>query len=281
MLDQKSVPSTRREGHPVTRRLIDFDSPPVVETTLGVSFAPIQEWTLLHHGMLWVESLRGRYASAGITAPAGPIEPREFLVDTKGDFIAGLPVQSRYVNEDNTQLLHVQRNSFVRHWRATADCHEYQHYDKFLPLFESDWKEFLNFLDRNRLSPPAVWQWQVTYINHLLRGREWQSLDDIPELFPALGGVEFGSGRWKSMKLGPFALQFAAADDVCLQIVCSPGIRASDQQEILELSLTATGKPSSSDLQDVTHGFDAGHAAIVDNFAAFTSGRLHELWRRR
>jgi uncharacterized protein (TIGR04255 family) len=268
------------EGDSVSARRVDFEAPPVVETTLGVLFAPIPGWNLLHYGVLWQESLRDKYVNAAIKAPTGPVEASEVLTQNEEQVDLGmLPVRCRYTNADQTQLLHIQRNAFSRHWRATAECPEYQHYDTFKPIFKSDWEIYTAFLARHTLPVPAVWQWQVTYINHLVRGREWQSLTEIRELFPAMHNTQFGSGRWAQMLLGSFALSYSIPNsDASLEIVANPGIRQSDQKEIVQLSLCATGKPGGSDTSAILQGFDLGHDAIVENFRDFTAPRLHKIW---
>ena len=260
-------------------RPVDFDDPPVVETVLGVSFAPIRGWTLLHFGLLWAAKFRAHYSIADIRAPKGPIDPSDLGFSVGDDADLGtFPVRCRYMNDSRTELVHVQRNGFVRHWRATPQVPDYQHYDIFRPLFERDWRAFTEFLVEERLPSPEPWRAQVTYINHFVRGREWQSLSELPKLFPVLANSKFG--EWQDLKLSSFSLGYELAGGaVRLQIEGQPGLRKSDGKEIIQLSLSATGTPSGSDPAALLEWLDIGHRAVVVNFRDFTAPKLHEIWR--
>src|SRR5256885_9037914 len=55
----------------------------------------------------------------------------------------------------------------------------YQHYQTIRPLFERDWQIFRHFLEQQKLKAPEILHCEVTYVNHLLRGREWNSYEDL------------------------------------------------------------------------------------------------------
>ena len=48
--------------------LVDFESPPVVETVLGVEFAPIRGWAVPHFGLYWNE-VRSEFPRFDVHAP--------------------------------------------------------------------------------------------------------------------------------------------------------------------------------------------------------------------
>jgi hypothetical protein len=59
-----------------------------------------------------------------------------------------------------------------------------------------------------------------------------------------------------------------------------PAIRNEDGVEILQLTLTARGKPDGSDLESVLNWLDVGRQWVVRGFTDFTSEQMHTLWER-
>jgi hypothetical protein len=59
-----------------------------------------------------------------------------------------------------------------------------------------------------------------------------------------------------------------------------PAIRRKDAKEILRVSITARGRPVSSELHDIEDWFDLGHEWIVRGFADITTGEMHKHWRK-
>ena len=164
---------------------------------------------------------------------------------------ADVPVRCWFINPDDTQLIQVQNNCFIRNWRTTEQTPDYLHYDVIRPLFERDWSTFLTFLSEEQLAPPTVWQCEVAYVNNLFvvetgeasttssiyiqRGKEWSRKDC------------FLGPRWFRSPY-PNALP---KDKENLQFVSQPGIRKSVGTEIIQLTITALGKPVSSRGTDI------------------------------
>ena len=63
-----------------------------------------------------------------------------------------------------------------------------------------------------------------------------------------------------------------------LQVVLQPGIRKRDNKEIIQFSLTATGKPAGSRLKDILDWLDLGHVAVVSSFRDLTTPEMHSYW---
>jgi uncharacterized protein (TIGR04255 family) len=270
-----------QEGCAMARRKVDFEDPPVVETSLGVAFAPIRNWSLLHYGLLWGEQFRDLYPKADIKMPTAPVEITSFDVRAtdRDPNLDALPLRCRYSDESDTQLVHIQNNRFVRNWRATAQNPGYKHYDNLRPLFRRDWELLLRFLKEHKLAPPEVWSCEVTYINHLVKGREWHTLDEIPKMFPSLT-VSENFGQSHQMRLMSFNLSYEVDDgSATLQVTAQPALRESDGKEIIQLSLTALGTPKGSDTESILAWLDLGHLAVVENFRDLSSPQLHQTWR--
>lgn len=257
-----------------TQRIVDFQRPPVAETALGVVFAPLSGWSVLHFGLLW-ERFRQLYPSTEIKAAAGPGEVR--ISPTEGLDLSALPIRAMFVDESGNQLIQVQRNAFIRNWRQTEQSTEYEHYENVRPLFMRDWETFCGFLDSARLGQVDVVQCEVTYINQLVRGREWQNFDDVSRIFRIWSSTNAESLRASQMV--SFMTVFELPENAgTLQVALQPGIRKRDSKEIIQFSLTATGKPAGSSLAEILKWLDLGHVAVVTSFRDLTTPEMHRYW---
>jgi len=253
------------------KRIVDFDRPPVAETALGVVFAPLPGWSVLHFGLLW-NRVRDLYPKTEVKAAAGEVELR--LSPSEN---VDIPIRALLLDKSGNQLLQVQRNAFIRNWRQTLETPEYEHYENLRPLFERDWNAFLDFLRSEKLQTPEPFQCEVTYINHLVRGREWKTFEDASRIFRVWAGVDVGQLRTSQM------ISFMTAYDLPnksgrLQAVVQPGIRRIDSNEIIQFALTATIKPSGSSLPAILNALDAGHIAVVTSFRDMTTPAMHSFW---
>lgn len=254
------------------RTLPDYDNPPVVETALGVRFAPITGWNVLHFGKL-LQAYNEWYPKSELKPPVG-----EFQLNTQVESF-DIPLRLWLIDASDSQLIQVQQNFFMRNWRKTATASGYTHYEDVRPLFSRDWNVFCAFLDAQGLSRPNVWQCEVTYINHVVRGTDWDSPRDFQRLF----------NIWKDAKLdhplespeaGSFMVSYGLQGGSRLQFTGQPALRRTDGSEVFQLIITATGKPEDSSLEKILTWLDEGRAAVVNGFTAFTTEEAHKLWRR-
>lgn len=252
-----------------------FDAPPVVETALAFRFAPIDGFGLVHFGQLL--DVYGTYSRCEVKPPID-VDLQQFI-SAIPDFVTNinLPLRSWYISQDGSELVQIQNNLFVRNWRATEEKKEYRHYAGIRPLFIRDWETFCKFLDDHGMKRPSVWQWEVTYINHLLRGREWRAFTDIPALFPVWRGIE-PDGVLGQIEAATFTANFRLPDgDGRIQFSLQPGVR-EDGTEILQLTVMATGKPDSQDDHSLLDWLDYGHLAVVNGFVQFVSKQALNMW---
>jgi uncharacterized protein (TIGR04255 family) len=175
----------------------------------------------------------------------------------------------------------VQSDYFVRNWRKLENSQEYLHYDEARPKFERDWLRFLKFLGEQGLPMPEAWQCEVAYVNQFVRGREWKDFDQLDALYPI----------WRKLPDRKFLSQtqtvnFVTAyrlpnDRGVLQFLSQPAIRKDDGAEIIQLTVTAIGKPDLSGTEGILNWLDAGHTAVVEGFKEFTSDAAHAIWRMK
>ena len=199
---------------------------------------------------------------------------------SSGQGFADVPVRCWFINQDDTQLVQVQNNCFIRNWRRTEATPDYLHYDVIRPLFQRDWAVFLDFLQAQGLPRPIVWQSEVSYINHFVRGRDWNDYKDLHELYPAWRGLA-PEGLFARPETVALTASYALSDGGSLQFVSQPAIRRSDGAEIIQLSITALGKPGGSEQDDILDLLDRGRKAVVLGFAGFLDQKAQTKWGKK
>jgi hypothetical protein len=60
-----------------------------------------------------------------------------------------------------------------------------------------------------------------------------------------------------------------------------PVTRFRDNNEVLQVNLTASGRARSTEVHEILQCFDLGREWVVRGFTDFTSAEMHELWGKR
>lgn len=173
-------------------------------------------------------------------------------------------------------MIQIQDSRFILNWRKQEN-QEYPSYDKLYPEFQEHYSVFEKFVRDAGNDAPVPNQWEVTYVNHLLLGRDWKSPRDWLDWFPILSNAakepehfESFSGEWI----------FGIFDKQGRLYISFKHARIGDETgpEALVVQLTARGPRESG--QSLRDGLDIGHDAIVANFTAISSADAHKAWRR-
>jgi hypothetical protein len=113
----------------------------------------------------------------------------------------------------------------------------------------------------------------VTYINHFVKGREWNELKDVARLFKRMT-FELTGALVTSMS---FAANIKGNQ---VSVAASPGLR-TDGTPIIQLTLNVNGKPTSPSEVDVWAKLDDCHRLLVETFAEITADDLQkQVWKR-
>jgi uncharacterized protein (TIGR04255 family) len=186
-----------------------------------------------------------------------------------------------FIDETSTQLIQVQRDRFLRNWRKAQPPHEaYPRYTTLRPEFERDWSTFLEFLAREDLGTPEINQCEVTYINHIELGLGWETLAEAHRVLSMLKEQEQRTFLPAPETVSMSARFLMPERRGRLHVTSQPAIRRADSRQVMQLTLTARGKPESFRLSDIVAWFDQGHEWIVNGFADLTTPAMHEIWGR-
>jgi uncharacterized protein (TIGR04255 family) len=250
-----------------------YAKPPVIETALGIEFAPIKGWNLIHYGGLW-EHFKQRYPQVEVHP-----SPQEFIAQPELE-LKNPPVRCFFISAENDQLVQVRSGGFTRNWRAGQVDREYPRFKKIRPSFVEDLNSFMGYLDKNNMERPEIWKCEVTYVNHFLRGREWQSPTDLFRIVPSIAAPPRTEVLDRLLHTRFAALYALPGDLGQIQLQLQPGVK-SDGQEISQLTITAFGKPKGSSIDQILDWIDIGHFAVVQGFSDFTSPDIQtSIWER-
>jgi len=264
--------------------LPDFDEPPVVETVLSVQFGPLIEMRTAHLGLLW-EKYRLNFPKTEERPSLSPVfeqfpeAPRTRL---------GLELQTYenppvprlwFITIQGNEMIQVQPDRFIKNWRKEGEGETYPRYEKNKASFERDFAAFHEFVTENHLGTPRVNQCEVTYVNHILAGRGWDSFGDIDKVFRFWKSpVDRIPGNTEDLRA---YARFVIPDDEGtpvgrLHVEIQPAFRPADNKAMYVFHLTARGQVGES-----FEFFDLGRQWIVKSFAALTTPQMHEVWKRK
>src|SRR2546425_18159 len=100
-----------------------YRRPPVVETALGVQFAPLKSFSIPHFGLFW-NAIRGDYPKQEMKPPLGnvvedlaaPPAPDQIHLQ----LVSEPEARCWFLNAGATELIQLQRDRFVRNWRKVT-----------------------------------------------------------------------------------------------------------------------------------------------------------------
>lgn len=261
-----------------------FARPPVVETVLGVQFAPIKGFRNAHLGAFWKE-LGGDWAKV---ADAPLIRPqKEVFGEHLGwppagmqlDLVQNLATRLQVTNQDGDRMIQLQNDRLHFNW-VGLDGGPYPSYDGVRPGFDDALARFESFLHSNDLGPIRPNQWEATYVNHIPKGELWKGPDDWARLLP---GLLTTTSQITNVKLESFSGEWhfeipsqTGRLHVQLKRAVKPTISSVESLEMLILTLTARGPVTEEMTLDA--GLRAAHDAIVQTFYESVSENVRRHW---
>jgi len=260
-----------------------FRHPPVIETVLAVQFAPIQRFTAPYFGVFW-NRIRAEYPRQETQRPLG--QQMEHFGGPPGMptvRITTVPPEPDarcwFINDSGTQLIQVQRDRFIRNWRRTSVEQAYPSYDVLKPRFAEDWDGFCEFLASEKLGQPDANQCEVTYVNHIPQGEGWTTVGETQHVLSLLASPsrEF----LPEPEILTLNSRYVMPDKKGrLHVTLQPAVQRPDGLLVLQLTLTARGRPSSARREDILSWLDMGHEWVVRGFADITTAEMHTRWGR-
>ena len=266
--------------------LPDFKAPPLTEVVLGAQFDLIPGFQTPHLGLIW-QQFRGGFPHLEEQPPLMPVFE---TFGSNPQFAASFQLSMQpdtprllFINESRSELLQVQKDRFLHNWRKMGTGDDYPRFERMLQTFETGYSTYLKTITGAGLPPPVPNQCEVTYINQIPLS-EGQSLS---ELTTDLFGQHTGNlalaevGEVEDLR---FMVRYILRDEKSQPygrlIASAEPARRLDGQLIIQLTMTARGRPSASTMGGVIDFFQKGRASVVKGFAHLTSPKMHKIWGR-
>lgn len=258
-----------------------FDAPPVVETVLGIQFAPLPGFSTAHAGCYWKKHLDPAWTGVK-DAPRLPDQFERLGTEQRWrsgveirQIQAGEPNRVQFVGSDGERMIQVQDSRFIYNWRKREGA--YPSYDKLRPEFDGRFNVFRRFVQEAELGSLEWNQWEVTYVNHIPRGELWQAIGDWPAVFP---DISFAARKVDGLECDQVRSewQFTIGQHQGRLHASIRLGKTAEGMEVAVFQLTARGPIDQNAGFD--SGFSLGHAAIVRSFTEMTSPMAHEKWKR-
>jgi uncharacterized protein (TIGR04255 family) len=267
--------------------LPEFQAPPLTEVVLGAQFDVIPGFLTPHIGLVWQH-----FRKAFPLLEEQPALPPVFeTFGSNPQFVPGMiqlmmgPETPRtfFINEARTELLQVQKDRFLHNWRKIGEADTYPRFERMLETFQAGFSTFEKAILSEGLGPIIPNQCEVTYINQMPVPAGGNLSDLTDDMF----GQHTGSlalddlGKPEDLR---FLLRYVMKDmegkPIGRLIASAEPARRIDGQTIVQLTLTARGRPSTPDQSGIVDFFTRGRNSVVKGFAHLTGPKMHKLWER-
>jgi uncharacterized protein (TIGR04255 family) len=268
--------------------LPEFGVPPLTEVALGAQFDVIPGFMTPHIGVIW-QRFRAAFPLIEEHPPIPPVfetfgSAPQFPTIGLQLLTGAETARVFFINKARTELLQVQKDRFLHNWRKVGDEGTYPRFEAMLETFKSGFKAFSDAISGEGLGPIIPNQCEVTYINQI-PVPEGGTLSDLTD---DLFGQHTGSlaltdlGKPEDLR---FLLRYIIRDEngkpVGRLIAAAEPARNAAGQTIVQLTLTARGRPNGPDEAGIIDFLNKGRISVVRGFAHLTGPKMHKLWEMK
>ena len=265
----------------------------MIETRLGVQFAPLHGFRVGHFGLFWKECLGDDWQPLPDTAlqphRAERFDTPELApVSDLGD-VDATPVRMALAADNGRKLVQFQPDQIAMSFsRGRTGCPTYEQVrGEFADLM----RRTVTFADAHGLGPLAPDLWDVAYVNVVPggAGELWQTPADWHQVFPKLfpvgvesaGGCAFGTfdGAWYFNLPDQRGRAHVKASKAVARRPAAGTVTNPDAQAVLLVVLTVRG--AVADGVGWEEGLDYGHKVAGRVFHDLASPEARTHWGRQ
>jgi uncharacterized protein (TIGR04255 family) len=266
--------------------LPDYENPPVVETILGVQFERLPGFRNAHLGAFWKTLNTEEWPEVSDAPPLQP-ESEQFTESARWAPIGArlmvtqdLSSRTQIKNRAGDGMIQVQNGRFHFNWLGQAGG-QYPRYRSVRQGFLEALQQFITFVIKEKVGDFRPNQWEVTYLNHILKGTVWNAPNDWGFFQPLLGAVPTVDGLVKGESFTGGWHFVIPERRGRLHIEWQHGKKSEPgEQEVIVLTFTARGSIEKSEnvMRAILDGVDLGRETIVRSFATFMSQQANSYW---
>jgi uncharacterized protein (TIGR04255 family) len=267
--------------------LPDFRAPPLTEVALGAQFDVIPGFLTPHIGLVW-QHFRQDFPRLEEQPALPPVfetfGPNPHVPGVSLQFMTGAETpRVFFINDARTELLQIQRDRFLHNWRKIGEADSYPRFERMLEKFRAGLATFAKAISSEGLGPIVPNQCEVTYINQV----PVPAGGTLSDLTDSLFGQHTGSlaledlGKAEDLRfLLRYVMRDAEGKPIGRLIASAEPARRADGQAIMQLTLTARGRPATPDEKGIVDFLNRGRVTVVRGFAHLTGPTMHKLWER-
>lgn len=252
----------------------NFEAPPINEVVCGVVFERLSSFTAPFVGLLWDE-YRADFPKS---QPASLLISDETKTLTLEEF--QFP-RIWFVHKDERTLIQVQNDRLLFNWRKVEPGDAYPRFTYVIKEFREHFEHFNKFISKHDLGVLEVKTGELSYINHIPAGEDYDLLADIGRMLPDVSWQRREGRFLPTPKIVTWRALFELPNGKgTLTAKVDTGRRKTDNREILVLDLTARG-PLIGSVEAMWEWFRVAHDWIVQGFADLTDPKVQtEIWKR-
>jgi uncharacterized protein (TIGR04255 family) len=266
----------------------DYRTPPVAEVIFAVSLRPLAT-SIVDLARFGLENLGDEYpihqdqpavqmATETFDGTVQNVAPTLALLTGPG----GPPVRLWFQSTDKTRLIQLQRDWIAYNWQAGSGENPYPRYRAIEEQFFRLWDGLSDFLRQYKDETLAAYQCELSYINHIVPGGLWERHGQLGKVIRLAGAADTFLPEPEDGQLAfRYRISRDGTDIGRLYVQSTSGQRQADRLSIIQLTMTARGRPISEGREGALAFFRLAHEWIVNGFAAVTTDEAQrELWGR-
>ena len=265
---------------------LDFGRPPVDEVVLSVLFKSLDGFLAPHLGEIWQELKKEGFLEIAEQPPVMPTvenfpNPNQ---ETKLHF-GNVPNLARiwFIHRDGNQIIQVQRDRFMFNWRKTEPNQIYPGFPAIFEKFKEFYNRFGEIIKNLEIGEVSPLQYELTYIDQLMHGDGWDTLDDIGKIYNLFINSQSSNLFWSGAESLILQTSFPIQDlNGRLHLAISHRVRVSDQKQTLQTDFTMRGFPQNADYDAMIRWFKSARGKMREKFLnMFTEDVQTQIWERK
>ena len=222
-----------------------------------------------------------------IEQPPVPSIIEEFPNQPSGEAqlnVGNIPVLPRiwFVENNNNRILQVQRDRFTFNWRKIDGRQQYPGFSSVFENFEGLYNRFCQTITSLRVGSVKPLQYELTYIDQLIEGEGWRSLDDLAKIYNIFLGSQESSSFWSGVESINLRTSFPIQDlHGRLHFGIVSGTKNPERKRMLQTDFIARGFRENAEYP-MDAWFQLAHDQILNKFySVFTEDIQTNIWGRK
>jgi uncharacterized protein (TIGR04255 family) len=197
------------------------------------------------------------------------------------DETTGIPLpRVWFISKADNELIQFQPDRLYYNWRHRGD--DYPRYPSIIKNFEKAKLHLEAFTSEMKLGTIKPVDCELTYINHILQGQGWDSINDLPKVISDFSWQKDKHNFLPNPTNVAWQVRFELPDNKgWLNVKLNQATRKTDNVPSLILDLSAKGLGDEKSGKAMRNWFDLAHDWIVRGFTELTAKEIQKtFWKR-